>query len=391
MADTTVKHFTSAMVGAPTVSRTAGTLIAMLDACLVDGFGLKSVDSVVVAGGIATVTVSTGHSAKTHGVALMVGATGAWTALNGEKKVITATTNTFTFDATGLGDGTATGTITTKMASAGWTKVFSGTNKAVYRSSNVASSQIYIRIDDSNVEYARPTGYLTMSDVDTGTGAFSTTYFNRAQGTAGNRSWWVAANDNFVLFGIDTNLSGVGSAVCAFGDYIPRRSGDAYRFMIAGANNPASNWGNTDKGMSPLFHPQGPLSSVTAAQLTTARSYTQLGGGVQFALQSVAGASTSSSQYLDSGSAAYVQFPNGGDNSVMFCDAYVQEQNSLAIRGRLPGAYVSPQAVRETLTNDYEVTNPPELTGRTLLWKVTGYGTGSTRGGFMLDVTGPWV
>ena len=51
MTDTTVKHFDSTMTGAPTLANVAGNLLAVLDACLVDGFGLKTVDSLVVASG----------------------------------------------------------------------------------------------------------------------------------------------------------------------------------------------------------------------------------------------------------------------------------------------------------------------------------------------------
>lgn len=375
MADTTVKHFTSSMTGAPTVSRTAGSLIAMLDACLVDGFGLKSVDSVVVAGGVATVTVSTGHSAKKHAVVLMAGATGSWTALNGEKRALSAVGNTFTFDATGVADGTATGTITTKLSGAGWTKVFSGTNKAVYRSPNPASTQIYLRIDDSHAEYARPTGYLTMSDIDTGTGGYSTAYFNKADGAAGNRNWWLAANDKFVLFGVDTHRNGFGCVLFAFGDIIPRRAGDPYCFNISGSASPASNWGSTDVSASSLTNGGGGTNML-------ARSFTQLGGGVA-ASPAMFGTTSGS---INSGFNNIIAFPNGGDNSVVLTDTYLIQGTTL--RGRVPGMYLCPQAAGGALFGDYEITNIPELAGRTMLWKVLG--NVSAAGGFGVDLTGPW-
>ena len=46
--DTSVKHFYSAMAGSPGLSGTAGSLIAVLDACLISGFGAKAVDSAVI-------------------------------------------------------------------------------------------------------------------------------------------------------------------------------------------------------------------------------------------------------------------------------------------------------------------------------------------------------
>ena len=57
MATYSVKWFTSDMRGAPVVSGTAGTLIAMLDACLVTGFGVVTATSVTVSGGVATATL----------------------------------------------------------------------------------------------------------------------------------------------------------------------------------------------------------------------------------------------------------------------------------------------------------------------------------------------
>jgi len=48
-ADTTVKVFHSGMTGAPSLSGTAGALIAVLDALLINGFGANNLDSLVIA------------------------------------------------------------------------------------------------------------------------------------------------------------------------------------------------------------------------------------------------------------------------------------------------------------------------------------------------------
>ena len=67
---TSVKYYASTMPGAPVLSGTAGALATLLDACLVDGFGLKTVDTLVVASGVATANISTGSAAVTGGVVL---------------------------------------------------------------------------------------------------------------------------------------------------------------------------------------------------------------------------------------------------------------------------------------------------------------------------------
>jgi len=58
MPDTSVVYFDSTMTGAPALSGTAGTLIGLLDACLQDGFGGVTLDSLVVASNVATATYS---------------------------------------------------------------------------------------------------------------------------------------------------------------------------------------------------------------------------------------------------------------------------------------------------------------------------------------------
>ena len=59
MADLTVKYFNSGMTGAPQIVNNWGDLVTMLDACLVNGFALKAIDTLTLADGIATATIST--------------------------------------------------------------------------------------------------------------------------------------------------------------------------------------------------------------------------------------------------------------------------------------------------------------------------------------------
>ena len=54
MTDLTVKYFNSGMTGAPQISNNWGDLVTMLDACLVNGFALKAIDTLTFADGVAT-------------------------------------------------------------------------------------------------------------------------------------------------------------------------------------------------------------------------------------------------------------------------------------------------------------------------------------------------
>jgi hypothetical protein len=170
-ADTTVKVFHSDMAGAPVLTGAKGSLVALLDACLVNGFGLKTLTSLVISGGVATAAFSGTHPADVDAVVTIAGATPA--TLDGEHKVVSVGTGTVSF-AVSETDQTATGVITMKLASAGWEKRFTGTNLAVYRSLDMAGLRFNYRVNDTATFDARIIGYETMTTVSAGTGLFPT-------------------------------------------------------------------------------------------------------------------------------------------------------------------------------------------------------------------------
>src|SRR5574337_660979 len=249
-ADTTVVYFHSAMTGAPSLAGQAGTLIAVLDACLVNGFGAGAVDSVVIAGGVATVTRSAGHSFEVGAVAEVSGASVSGGSINGRQKVLTVTASTWTFDATGLANQAATGAISAKLASAQWTKAFSGTNLAAYKSANPASTGCLLRVDDTGSTVGRVVGYESMTDVNTGTGPFPTSTQISGGGSLGKsstadataRPWMIFADDR--AFYICTNWSvaagswGTGTAFTTqcFGDINPFKTPDPYACVLNTCN-----------------------------------------------------------------------------------------------------------------------------------------------------------
>lgn len=104
-----------------------------------------------------------------------------------------------------------------------WQKVFTGTNKAVYRADN--GDRYYLRVDDSNAQYGLVRAYATMSDVDTGTSDFPNTTqqtnyawhkSNTANSTA--RTYLGIATDRFFLLLINGGWSGSGQDLYFFGD-----------------------------------------------------------------------------------------------------------------------------------------------------------------------------
>src|SRR6218665_977632 len=157
MSDLTVKYFNSGMTGAPQISNNWGDLVTMLDACLVNGFALKAIDTLTSVGGVATATITSGHAYLPNQVVLIAGA--EQPEYNGSFRVLTTNTTTFTFAVTGtpVSPATKTTNITAKVETLGWDKPFVGTNKAAYRSKNPQSPQNILLIDDS----LKTPGYTT--------------------------------------------------------------------------------------------------------------------------------------------------------------------------------------------------------------------------------------
>ena len=151
--DTTVKFYCEDFPGAPVLNGVAGSLIGLLEACLCTGFGLRSATSLVVAGGVATLTLDSDvKNGNLLNSVILVG-NSSIAALNGEQRVTWASSTELKF-ATAAADGTASGSITVKTAPAGWEKKFSDTNKAVFKSLATEANTSYLWVSDTGTTNA---------------------------------------------------------------------------------------------------------------------------------------------------------------------------------------------------------------------------------------------
>ena len=391
MADSKkTKLFTSDMPGAPVLSGTAGSLIAVLDAVLVNGFGLVSVTGLTVTGGIATATVSAGHSLRVDSVGLIAGAAPA--GLNGEKRILSIAGNSFTFDATGIADQTATGAITAKVAPAGWTKAFSGTNLAAYKSTAPEGTGFYLRVDDTGTTVARVRGYETVSDVNTGTGPFPTTADFAGSGlwwsksntaSAATRPWRIAADDRgFYYFPrqFDTICEHQGNY---FGDILSLKSNDPYACVLRGnVSDRSAATGGTfgdDLGMADSLRSYGGLYIARAANT--------LGSAVNIYSAPVIDTTLNGTHATGSVGFAY---PAPVDNGLMLTPVVLH--NTLGFRGYLPGIRYSPQVVNTAFNSGDVVAGSGDMAGK----KVTAVRMGnliatpSQCGVVFIDHTSDW-
>lgn len=398
MATVPVKYLHSGMAGAPVLSGTAGAMIAVLDAGLKDGFGLKTVDSLVVASNVATMTISTGHSAESGSVVTVAGATPS--TLNGEWRVTATTTNTIQFATSGISDQTATGTITTKMAPLGWNKPYSGTNVGVYRSAEPASLGHYLRVDDTGTTEARVRGYEAMTTVDNGTGPFPLDtqiggggYWAKSSAANSTAHNWVLIGDGmfFWLWVVPFDSTSVTSQGMFFwfGDAIPTSSTDFFHTCL----------GCRTSGTSYGYMPFYTWDSNGYHLLFSPRSYTGVGSSASLK-------STAESHLMQSGQASggsnggyALPYPHGTDNGLYMSRILTMEggfSSSPTIRAALPGAYYLPQNIGFALGSKDTIDGQNDVTGRRLMALRYGIGgggqngTGGIWGVGIFDITGPW-
>lgn len=399
MATFPVKYINNNMRGAPQLSGTAGTLIAVLDAFLITGFGQVTALSVTVVGGIATASLQSGQSFDPYCVVWVDGATPA--ELNGEARVLTSSSTSITF-ATTAPDGVATGAITIKVAPVGqWEKPFTGTNQAAYRSSAAAGSRFYLYVDDTGTTTARVRGFETMTSLGSGTGQFPTDamvsgggYFGKS--VAANTTpvrYDLAADGRAVLWAIAIGSGATAthtvSPLRGFGDMLALApNGDSYAVALAHHNSVSDIPNNYIKG---AFDGYGAGVSNGNGTITLARNASGLGSAVVANLRAYVGSVFPSGRDSTLG-----VFPSTIDGELKHSKVFISATDGdRTPRAEVPGLLIIAQSnVTATLDARDTVAGTGSLIGRKLLCLLTCEPYSSTArsnaGAYLLDITGPW-
>lgn len=387
--------FDSSQVGAPVLSGSAGALRAVIKACLVDGFGAGPVASITVAAGVATVAFSGSHPYRVGSVIQIAGATPS--ALNGNKRTSTVVGSSITFPAPGVPDGAATGTITAKMAPAGWVELFPGAlaNVLAVKPSAAEASGSVLRLDDTGTTTARVVGYEFLSAISTGDGAFPT----EAQVTGGlywpksnvastaARPWWVFADErSFLIWTAPSATYPTHGTLFGFGDVVSDKSGDAYCGALFGGESTVSSTSSQMAGCIGLASAGSPASNAYIARLHSGM------GGAQLIKKGGAYGSTAAYSGVPSYGSIYgIPYPNGADNSLRLSPVDVFVGTS-GIRGRVAGAFHTPQAVGEGFSIGAIVDGQGDYAGRSFIALRVGPTASplSAAGTVFVDTTGPW-
>lgn len=390
MPATSVKVFHSAMTSAPVLSGSAGALLSVLDSCLADGWGTKSMTTGSIASGVATINFTGSAAPEVGSVILVAGATPS--GLNGEKKVTAVGSGLVSF-ATTEADGSITGTVTFKMAALGWTKSYTGANKRAFKSGDIAATGCLLRVDDSGTTTARMVGYEAMTDVDTGTGPFPTSaqqsggyYWPKSNAADTSARNWVLVGDErtfYLYVSPHPTTFATQGVTFVFGDLLSYKSGDAYGCVLSGGD--ASTVISTTSTISSCAGFAQPVS--TGISVAVARSHLGIGGaqtGYQTSAHAFGNAYSSTTAY---NSRSYV-FPNGADNGLLLSE--VIYSSNAALRGVLPGLYHTPLLVGSYFSTRDTIAGTGAFSGKSMMALRCGSPGAATFGTSFMDITGPW-
>jgi len=175
------------------------------------------------------------------------------------------------------------------IPAAGWTKPYTGTNKAVFRSATAGNgSGMYYRfLDDGTVNaggaarWAGCRGYGAMTDVDTGTDPYPTTtqqntygnlLFHKSSTSDATARAWVIIADQFtchLLIDTASKISTTGYAMMSFGDCYSYKAADAWKGYVAGVHSTSYPY--------PVFTHHHGYPTANVRYVYMPRSYTQTG------------------------------------------------------------------------------------------------------------------
>lgn len=330
-----IKWFHDEMQGAPELTQDPGSMIALLDACLLNGFNLLTLDTLTYDSqtGEATGTTSSSHGFVRDQVILINGADQA--EYNGEQRVTWIDSASFRYKpAAAPSATTATGTISAKAAPVGnWEKKYDdglGT-KAAYRSIDPAATGIFLRVDDTNNPngatssgyHAEVRGCVSMTDVDTWGESFwysdDYKWFHKVYSTSYTPQWTLIGDGRLFYLFVAPNPTDYLGHINAFGDIVSVRPGDAYHAILISSRY-GYNYGTDFCSIN--------QSGRSGFQL--ARPYHQLASGsVNCGFYGSA-----LSNYLGYNG---IGFPNLADNGLWLHQPVLVQESGNVLRGRAPG------------------------------------------------------
>lgn len=219
----------------------------------------------------------------------------------------------------------------------GWSRAFNDpANDTSVFLNGAGSTGTYLRVDDGApgagvAREARAVAYLTMSDVDTGTGNTGNVFIRKSASVdATARSWTLIGSEKvFYLFVYNGDTGGYAS-VFAFGDCYSYKPSDLYRAVLIGrtTENTSSATSGTD-----AFAVLTAGIGVTTSAHSIMRSYTGVGSPAALGKH----ANYFEANQVIIGGVGGVTYPNPVDGGLLLAQVCVHEVD--LARGELPGIW----------------------------------------------------
>lgn len=374
------------MAGTPTLSGVAGAAIDVLYAGLATGCNPKTI-TITRSGQTATAACN-GHGFPVHSVLAISGA--QQSEYNGRFRVLSATTNDFTFAVTGTPDTPATGAIEARFASAQWTRPYSASNIASFRMPVTGSAGRYLQVKDdaSGVNGARQAlcrVWADMTDTVTGTEPCPTVaqlatgiVLNKSStADATARAWFLRATPMGFIFGQAYHASYAGVyEIFHVGDLFTDQPGDTYPTIISGANNTAQTAPGSNNYLGLMVNFK---STATGGMYKLRRGYDAVEEPIAI------GAVGRFGNAYSGGSAGNMPNPNPTDNG--FHLAAFDICDTTTFLGTIGGLYQSLHVSTSHPGHGAIVAAPPELAGHRLM--VARINPNGQTGYVVIDLTGP--
>lgn len=247
VASTDIKFYVHTNNNAPQLQNAYGSMINVLDACLLSGIFIGTITFLRAAEGVATATFSSAHNLINFQVIKIDGAVQA--EFNGEHRISAIVdANTIEFKIPTYFTLTATGNITASLPALGWEKPFSSSNangggRAAYTPSDpTLLNKAYLRVVDeldplyseSYSKYAKVAIVESMLDINTLVGA-------QAPYDSSNpdKNWSASGNGTTVIngwarwyFSRSTAMSNTANQ-----DQVARSANGAAKYIVIGCDS----------------------------------------------------------------------------------------------------------------------------------------------------------
>lgn len=268
-------------------------------------------------------------------------------------------------------------------AAAGWTKAFTGTNRASYRQ-GTGSNGFYLDVTDTTTVSSIVRGYETMTAVNVGTNPFptvaqSTNYYILKSSISTAAGWILIASEKIFYLWVNpiitTAYTSTSSQITCFGDIISRKSGDIYATTLIG---------NSSNSQS--FNEFGTFRLITDSTSTwMARSHTGTVGSIRTVNTSHSAKQQTSSQWNNIGIDTITKNYN-------LSPIWVFEPVTSVDRGVLPGVYkfiMNNPPNMLTAAQGVQIQGTGTLTGKTFEI-LQSYRAGDSLVGTAFEISNTW-